>query len=103
MAIERHSHGGALIQDIQLEVMCHVNRNHLLGTFACILPGSPRRAGIKPDYRFNIDSEHDKAIANCSECAVTGRGRDQQVSLDRVRNRFDELLKQEKRSGKLYL
>jgi len=97
------NHPDVLILDIELQVMCHINRNHLLGTFAKYLPGSSRPVGIKPDGRWNIDREHDKAIADCPECALTGRGRDQQISLSKIRARFDDLLAQEKRSGKLRL
>jgi len=82
-----------------LDVQCRRNPAHILGT--ALLHLEPRtRAGQIEVHNGLVFDEHNVARGDCTRCS-RGKGRDQQVSLNRIQARMAELLAADRYNGKL--
>ncbi len=88
------------IIDVKLEILCHQNRNHLLGVVVLNTRPHARAGGYRLATGLRWD-EFGKAVADCIECGLTGAGKDQRVSRKRIEARLQELVDEGSHTGKL--
>lgn len=92
--------GDMMFLQVEVTVLCRVDPRHTLGTAIMHLPPHPY-AGKVAAGKGLVPDAHGKVTADCRSCAVTGRGKDQRVSLDRIRARCVELAQKGEHAGKL--
>ena len=88
------------ISHVWLDILCRVDKRHTLGTAVLYLAPRPDAGAIKVGNGLHWD-DHGKAVGDCPECAVTGKGKDQRISRARIEARLNELLDAGQDSGKL--
>jgi hypothetical protein len=89
-----------MITYVWLDVLCHIDKRHTLGAAILNLEGRTDAGRIKVGNGLHWD-DRGKAVGDCSECAVTGKGKDQQVSRARIETRLNELLAAGRHAGDL--
>jgi hypothetical protein len=88
------------VSHVWLDVLCRVDRSHTLGVAVLYLDPRPDAGAIKVGNGLHWD-DRGKAVGDCPECAVTGKGNDQRISRARIEARLNELLEAGESSGKL--
>jgi len=88
------------ILDVQLDILCRVDKRHTLGAAVLHLAKRNGAGAIVVGNGLHWD-DHGKAVGDCPECATTGKGKDQQVSRARIETRLNELLAAGRHAGDL--
>lgn len=88
------------ISHVWLDIHCQVNERHTLGVAILFLDPRPDAGVIKVGNGLRWDA-FGKAVGDCMECAVTGKGSDQQVSRARIESRLQELFESGRHTGNL--
>jgi len=89
-----------MITHVWLNVLCAVNSSHQLGVAVLFLDPRPDAGRIDVGNGLHWD-ERGKAVGDCPECAILGKGKDQQISRARIEERLRALLDDGRDVGKL--